>query len=180
MPKHRELPSAEYLLTCFSYDPKTGDLFWKARPITHFSDAAHAMSWNTKYAGTIAGWRHNAGYRALALDFRKYLTHRIIYKIMTGHEPGPEVDHQNRSRSGNHWENLRPATRSQNASNCKTRSDSIVGLKGVRRLPGGRFQAHISINRKFFGLGTFQTAEEAHAAFCQAAERSSGDFFNPG
>ena len=33
--KDKELP-VEYLRECFHYDPETGELTWKERPLSHF------------------------------------------------------------------------------------------------------------------------------------------------
>lgn len=35
---HKILPDREYLVQCFDYDPISGVLTWKNRPLEHFYD----------------------------------------------------------------------------------------------------------------------------------------------
>lgn len=44
--KRNTLPSVEYLLQCFVYDPDTGVLVWKDRPQGHFRDMRTWKWWN--------------------------------------------------------------------------------------------------------------------------------------
>ena len=87
---------------------------------------------------------------------------------MTGEDPGElEVDHIDRNPQNNKWENLRLATVSQNRANCGGKSRS--GLpKGVKKNKG-RFGARIRVEGVEHWLGTFDTAAEAHRAYCSAA-----------
>jgi hypothetical protein len=45
---------------------------------------------------------------------------------------------------------------------------------------GRRFQAQINVAGKKLSLGTFNTPEEAHAAYREAASRYHGEFANHG
>lgn len=177
----KTLPDQEYLRECFSYDPDTGILVWKHRPRSHFPDLPrrHWLTWNTKYAGGIAGTPGRKGYLVTKLDGEAYKVHRIIYKFMTGDEPPDVVDHEEGNKADNRWEKLRAATHGDNARNCKIRSRNTVGLKGVTyKYPS--YVATIFLNGKNRNLGSYPTAEMAHAAYCAAAREHFGEFWNPG
>jgi hypothetical protein len=61
---------------------------------------------------------------------KNYLVHRVIYVMHHGFVP-EFIDHIDGDRANNKIENLRQATKSQNAYNKKLRSDSVSGYKGV-------------------------------------------------
>src|SRR5438045_2733801 len=81
-------------------------------------------------------------YVFIRVDRRCYRAHRLAWLYMTGEMP-IEVDHLNLNRADNRWQNLRVATRVQNAANSPARRPSITGIKGVRRLKSGRWYARI-------------------------------------
>ncbi len=150
------------LLECLVYSPDTGEFCWR---ISLSSKAP---------AGSIAGGIES-GYRRLSIDGRAYMAHRLAWLYMTGEWPERDVDHKNRNRSDNRWENLRAATRTQNNANSKTPRTNKSGLKGAAHYPGG-FTSQIVVGGKKFHLGCFKTAEEAHAAYCAAAQEHHGEF----
>ena len=90
---------------------------------------------------------------------------------------GMEVDHINGDGLDNRRCNLRICTRAENARNNRTPCTNRSGFKGVsfykRR---GVWRSHITVNGKFHHLGYFSTAENAHAAYCEAAKRLHGEF----
>jgi hypothetical protein len=85
--------------------------------------------------------------------------------LMTGYWPTLSIDHVNRNQYDNRWENLREATPAQQ---CQNRSRTTSLPKGVRR----------TRNRYLAVLGTFDTAEEAHAAWLLSARAIHGNFFS--
>jgi hypothetical protein len=183
------LPSRKYLRECFDYSPQTGELRWRARPLTHFQKKAkpgwlaerNQASWNRKYAGRPFGKISTDGSHIGVVDYVYYKAHRIIFKWMTGTDP-IQVDHRDRDRLNNRWDNLRNATQAQNQANVGAMRHNKVGLKGVRRVPWhDGFTARISMmNRKSVSLGFFPTAEAAHAAYCVAAQARWGEFWSAG
>ena len=135
--------------------------------------------WNAQYAGQRAGTilREVTGREsiALTLNYIPYSAHRIIWKMIHNAEP-PEVDHRNGDALDNRLDNLRAADRGGNSKN--RRSQNPLG-KGVTRRKTG-FEATIAVNGKDYYLGRFPTAEDAHAAYCEAAKRLHGEFANFG
>jgi hypothetical protein len=84
--------------------------------------------------------------------------------------PGLVVDHINNDRYDNRRENLRYATRSQNAQN-RIRPSTSQLPRGVNPTKQGRFNAMISFEGKTYYLGTYLTPEEAAAKYdCKALE----------
>lgn len=88
---------------------------------------------------------------------------------------GVQVDHRNKNSLDNRRCNLRFATVPQNCQNRKCRVNSLSGLKGVLTRRYG-FGAEIQAFGVRIPLGTFKTAELAHAAYCKAAAKYHGQF----
>lgn len=84
------------------------------------------------------------------------------------------IDHRNLNGLDNRRENLRPATFGQNRAN--RRGWSRTGYKGVRQRPSGRWQAEIRADGHKRYLGTFDTPEEAAAAYSTAAMTIWGEY----
>lgn len=164
MPKHTM--TAEEARQLFSYNPETGDLIWRVPRRGIRQD---------RLAGSIK--QH--GYLVVFVNGKYYLAHRIAWAVMTGCWPERCIDHKNGVRFDNRWENLRHATTSQNGMNRGTPANNTSGFKGVSRHKK-RWAASIHLAGKKQHIGTFDTPEEAHAAYCMAAAEHYGDFANFG
>lgn len=136
------------------------------------------LAWNSRWAGKPAGNQEGrCRYVRINLDRSKFLGHALAWKMATGVDPEGEIDHRDNDGSNNAFANLRPASRSQNAQNRKTRVDSQTGLKGANFVPKlGRYKASIVYNGRYYYLGLYDTAEAAHAAYCAKATELHGDF----
>lgn len=178
---NKPLPDQLYLREALDYDPATGILTWRERPAHHFSSSERAAANNTMFADRTVALNAGKRYPAICIHYKKYSAHRIIWKWMTGEDPPHEIDHIDGDGANLRWSNLRTATRKQNTKNIRMRKDNRQGFKGVHADRNGRrFWAMIQVDRKQHYLGSFGTAEEAHAAYCEAAKRLHGEFFNPG
>ena len=180
----RQLPSPETLRQLLMYEPQTGRLFWLPRGQHLFRDTLgrtkeHACAiWNARYASREAMTGvNNGGYRTGRLFGASTAAHRVVWAMEMGAWPCFDVDHINGDRGDNRIGNLREATRSQNLGNAKVRSDNTSGFKGVawerrRKL----WKSNITVEGRQRHLGYFDTAEEAHAAYCKAASIAFGEF----
>lgn len=159
--------TADYLRSRLAYDPASGELRWKARDL---SEGRWVANWNAKYAGTVAGSPDRYGYIKVTLDGHPHRAHRLAWVIHYGSEAPKLIDHVDLNRANNRLDNLRAATQSQNLANQA--GFSKTGFKGATRLKSGRFQAQVA--SKY--LGSYATAEEAHAVAMAEANRRYGDF----
>ena len=181
--KPKTLLPIEILTESFTYDPENGKLFWKNRPLSHFSDQHWQRVFNAKYPGTEAGHEHfqrddrRAGIRVLISFNAKphhCYAHKIIYALMGIEVPlGFHVDHKDGNPFNNLWSNLRLATGSQNCANRRKGNGPLP--KGVRQY-GDKFIAQIGIGGIKRHLGIFLNPSDAHAAYCAKAKELSGEF----
>lgn len=72
-----------------------------------------------------------------------------------------EIDHKNGDTLDNRRCNLRVATRSQNASNCKPKKSSKVGIRGVHIRPDGTWGVDFQHNKKRIYTKPVKTKQEA-------------------
>jgi hypothetical protein len=174
----KPLPPRKFLQRCFDYDPLTGVLKWKKRPRAHFKSVMAMRAWNTRYAGSVAGTHNTSG--ALGVGVSPYgvlLSHRMIVVLMgVPLDITQEVDHKNRKRDDNRWENLRVCTDQQNAWNAKqVRHVNHELPRGVSP-NGNNFKAMITHDGKLRYLGTFKTPSDARAAYLVAERKLRGEF----
>jgi hypothetical protein len=95
---------------------------------------------------------------------------------------GYQADHINGDTLNNQRENLREVTYAQNQMNSRKRTSSGQATssqyKGVTRFRN-KWHSTITINGRQTHLGTFDTPEEAHAAYLRAATHYFGEHARP-
>lgn len=157
MPKFKPLPSREAILREFDYDPATG-------VFTHaYYKCGRALK------GQVAGTVNRKGYRMLRIDTDTiFIASRAAWLIVTGEDPVDHiVDHKDRNKQNNAFSNLRLATDNTNQWNRAAR--------GYHKR-GNRYCACIRHYGKLLHIGTFDTPEEAQAAYRQKARELRGEF----
>src|SRR5215472_14431161 len=169
--------TADQLRALLDYDRKAGKFFWRTRKV--FSH--HDRTWNTRYAGTLAGHpKAPYGYNHIKINDQQYRAARLAWLWMTGSWPDDEVAHIDTDPTNDRWRNLRVATPSQQKMNRGMRSNNTSGAKGVwydkRRAAGARWRAEILAYGKKYRLGSFPTLLDAKAARDEAAKRLHGKF----
>lgn len=164
------IPDQSVLRDLLDYDPETGQLTWRTRPVVYFhggnrSPESEARRWNKSFASKPAMNTLDAnGYRQGAIFNKKYGAHRVIWKWMTGDEPD-FIDHLNHDRSDNRWVNLRSVSLSENTRNRSLSRNNKTGANGISYCRTRRqFVAAVRLNGKGKTLGRFRTVEEAAAA----------------
>jgi hypothetical protein len=151
----------------YEYQPANGHLVWLKK------------TGRRSIVGSRAGWVQGQGYRYVRYQGRQVSEQRLIWKIAHGEWPpnGTEVDHKNGVRDDNRLINLRLASRPQNQYNSAGKQKSRSGLKGAFWHPStGKWRSRISTKDGKKSLGLFDTPEEAHAAYVEAARMYHGQF----
>lgn len=163
--------SYELLKKCYDYDPKTGLLIWRWRE-------DRLIQWNCQRAWKRAGSLNRDGYRYVFFEGRNYKEHRLIWWWMTGDLPVHDIDHKNRIKDDNKWENLRLATSEgltddeANGQNRLKNTNNKTGYTGVVfHKRDKRYQAQIKIKGKTEFLGNYDTAKDAHQAYIEAKRK---------
>ena len=105
---------------------------------------------------------NSQGYIQIHISKKIYPSHRLIMLAFVG-DSDKEVDHINRIKTDNRFENLRYVTPNENNWN----RDYVDNAKGYSRFRN-KWQAKICINGKPKFLGVFETKEEARQAYLQA------------
>ena len=147
------LPPQSKLIELFDYSE---DLIWKkARP--------HLI-------GKVAGVVHYNGYRQVKIAGSYYLAHRLVWNYVTGEDPAEnQIDHIDRNRLNNKFDNLRLVTPKQNQANR-------TGIKGIYRADSKRNPWLANYRGKH--LGVFKTKELAQQAYLEAYNLDAGVFAN--
>lgn len=154
------------------YFPETGVFIRKPR-----SD--RRRSWNTRYAGKPAFTSKGTnGYLSGEIDGRGVYAHRVAWEIANGPIPkGMDIDHINGDKADNRLENLRLASRSQNARNRKANRSSTSKYLGVSWSDRYRkWVAQITCGGKNIYLGRYLHEIDAANAYDAAAMKIDGEF----
>ena len=151
----------QYVARGLSYDPLTGVL-------------VRNENWHCRRGvGKIVNGHDAKGYIRLHAFRKSFLSHRLIWLIMTGTAPNKHIDHINGVRDDNRWSNLRLATPLENQRNKRPKGK----FKGVCvHKSTGKFQASIKVNGVNKHLGLFASPQEAATAYEVAAKMYFGEF----
>ncbi len=155
----------ERLKQILNYEPDSGVFTWKiVRPLSLIGEIAGHTSKQT-------------GYRLIGVDGYLFLAHRLAWLYMHGEFPRASIDHADRNRTNNSINNLREATKSQNAFNSPSRSTSKSGFKGVSWCSKTmKWRATATINGKQKSLGRHKELSNAVSAYNKFAEENHREF----
>lgn len=117
-------------------------------------------------AGDFAGSLGADGYWRVSLMGKYYKAHRVVMALHGKMELSSKmvIDHINRNKRDNRLDNLRVVTQHQNSLNLPEYSTNTTGCKGVYKVPSGKWQASIRINKSTKHLGIFDTIFDAACA----------------
>lgn len=144
------------LKSLIRYNKETGDFIWIK-------------------TGILAGHVDNSGYVRITINGRRFLAHRLAWLYVYEEWPKDRLDHKNRNRSDNRWDNLRAANDAQNVMNRNVKKDNFLGIKGIRLHECGKYQARIFANGKF-RTRVCNSLEEAISIYKSMASEEFGDF----
>lgn len=153
----------ERLRDLLDYEPETGIFRWK-------------VATGRTRPGKIAGTQNSDGYISICIDRYPYRAHRLAWAWVTGLWPAEDIDHINGQRSDNRFANLREATHWQNMHNMGARKRKDPSLPTGVTLKHGRYHARIRVDGQVMLLGSYETKDEASAAYQDAAKLYAGDF----
>ena len=157
----------EKLKEYVSYNPETGV----------FTLIKHRHG-TTRKIGDSLGSLTKAGYLETCIEQKRYYLHRLAYLYMTGEMPKDKIDHKNRNKLDNKWDNLRCVTQQENTENdVLPRKHGSLGYRGVYRYKN-KFRAKINHKGKQIHLGEFATVEEASKAYLKAKPLIHTNFYS--
>jgi HNH endonuclease len=156
--------TAERLRELLRYDPDTGEFYW-------------LRGRGRIKAGRRAGCiMRPKGYRAICIDTKHYLAHRLAWLYVYGEWPSGDLDHRDIDPDNNRIENLRVAERWQNQANRRQKANR-TGFPGIQKVDGCElWSALIHMNGKRHYLGCFKSPEDASDAYHQAYRKYAGEF----
>ena len=169
--------SADRLSTLATYDQYTGDITWLPRTPDMFLCRANERTrvcarFNKLWAGKVAGHKNSMGYIVLNINQKTIQAHRAAWALHCGSWPFGQIDHENGNRSDNRIENLRDVTSGENAKNRCIHSNNTSGYMGVHfHKRSGKWHARIMESRVRSHLGSFDTEEDAAAAYVECAKK---------
>jgi len=145
----------------FLYDKETGNLYNK------FTRNSRALK--DAKAGYVVTYKSNKDnqcplqYQYLRIDRKSYRMHRLIWIYVYGNIPeNMDIDHVNGNGLDNRLENLRLATRQENAKNRKITNNIKQGVFGISFYKNlNKWRAMIKNNGKLEHIGYFETKEAA-------------------
>ena len=156
---------AEYLRSILHYDPETGMWRWLEK---------RRGQKENRSAGYV---NKGDGRRRIRIDYEAYLAAPLAWLYMTGEWPRREVDHINRIRDDDRWQNLRLATHVQQSINKVMSAYNKSGVTGVFwATKDQKWCATIAIKGERIWLGSYIIFEDAVAARKKAEIKYYGEF----
>ncbi len=127
--------------------------------------------------GMLAGRITTFGYRQIASRVMTIHAHVLAFYLHHGRMPSGDVDHINRNRLDNRIENLREATRSQNAFNSLAKRTNKLGARGIVYDPcSDNYRAAVVKEGKRYYCGRHKTLDAAIAARHAKAVELFGEY----
>lgn len=122
----------------------------------------------------------NRGYAARGVYLKEEKKNKCIlmHRLIMGEPPGLEVDHRDGQKLLNARFNLRICPHRGNILNRGINKIHISGLKGAHwHKQHGYYTSSIYHDGKHIHLGCFETAQQAHEAYCVKARVLHGEFY---
>lgn len=161
--------SQRELCQLLAYEPDTGLLRWREKPLLGLSTDSSIKSWNRRFAGAVAGTRKKSSgkeYVQVSIKGRFYPCHRIIWVMVFGAiDEALVIDHINSNGLDNRLINLRLVSHTQNQRNQALRRENTSGVTGVYRChKTGKWTGQITVDGRHVSIGSHVLLEDAAAA----------------
>jgi len=155
-PVKRSVLTQKRLKELLIYNPKTGIFKWKNGK-------------QGRKKNLIAGHKKENGYIIIQIDYESYPASKLAWLYMNGYLPEYIVDHIDRIRDNNKWNNLRLVTKSENSMNISMPKNNKSGIIGVYYSNlEKKWKSHICVYGTRISIGTFETKYEAAKARLEA------------
>ena len=132
------------------YEPNSGIIRWRE-------------SGSGRTRNLYCGWYDKIhGYHKIEINSISYQAHRLAFLYMKGYLPENQVDHKDRNRENNKWDNLREVSQQCNSQNCNLSKNNKSGVTGVyKRRKSKKWRSYIRNKHKLFHLGNYDNIEGA-------------------
>jgi hypothetical protein len=132
-----------------SYDPSTGIFTW-------------LVNRNRVKKGDRVGWVHRSGYSVAQINGHQCMLSRLAFLYMEGYFPEHDVDHKDRNKLNNKWDNLRHVTRQCNCRNVGVGLRNTSGVVGiVWEKTRKKWRAYITVGYRRIWLGRYNKKHDA-------------------
>ena len=105
--------------------------------------------------------------------YNSYSKKECMHNVVMG---AKMIDHVSGEKRDNRRCNLRAATASENSRNKGPSTNNKTGVRGVYKLPDGRYKASLQPKSGFVRIGVFDTLEEAALEYNIVAKKHYGEF----
>lgn len=129
-------------------------------------DELASFRWKTHPKGYCQTWGSLRGEKPTT-----HLLHRMVMRLHDHDIDGWLVDHIDRNRKNNRYQNLRLVDMTQSNQNRGSKSK----YKGVYKV-GGMWVASIDVDGEHHRLGTYEFADDACEAYDRAAKNLHGEY----
>jgi len=144
--------SYEKLIDSLEYNPESGEFI-------------RLKSYHSRFIGKPAGSLSGTGHVQIKIAGTNYYGHQLAWLYMTGIWPTQDIDHKNRIRNDNSWENLRHVSHKINCRNQPIHSNNTSGVAGVYWYKRDQqWVARIQVGGKRKFLGKFTDKKDATKA----------------
>lgn len=155
------------------------------RGVVHYESKTGKMTWAIGFLGKVQKGREVGnltpnGYRIAKVFGFNYLVHRLAWLYVYGRFPDGLIDHINGDKLDNRIENLREATKAENAWNSaiSTNAQGVKGLRFDKRRK--RWSGCVLANRQYHFTPSSKDRSEVVEWVTKLREKLHGEFTNHG
>ncbi len=147
------------------FDYADGVLYWKVK-----------KGYAIKIGQPAGTFDETTGYYRIHVNSKLQKVHRLVFLYHHGYLP-KFVDHIDGNKKNNRIENLREATKSQNAMNQKISTRNTSGIKGVMwHKRDKKWFVQLRVNSKCHSFGYYDNKELAELVAIEATNKLHKEF----